>query len=287
MKNLTKNMTLILLCLTIGAMVVSCKKDVEKVEVTPATLTLKEGATAILSATVTPANAEFTLTWESSAPAIATVNASGTVTAIAEGKATITAEAGGKTATCVVTVEKDVPAIPVGVVLNENFDAGTLPTGWQTIDADGDSYTWDATFLAGQGLGHNSSSSFIASASYINSVGALTPDNWLITPQVQLNGNAELTFWLAGQDAGYAAEHYAVYISTTGTAPSDFTKLFEETFGDSKGHDGAKGTKAQTAWVQKTISLSGYTGNCYIAIRHFNCTDEFWLDLDDLKIENK
>lgn len=71
-------------------------------------LTLIEGGTAQLTATVEPIDAtNKKVTWSSSAPGVATVDASGNVTAVAEGTATITAttDDGGKTATCTVTVE--------------------------------------------------------------------------------------------------------------------------------------------------------------------------------------
>lgn len=70
-------------------------------------LTLIEGGTAQLTATVEPSDAtNKKVTWSSSAPGVATVDASGNVTAVAEGTATITAttDDGGKTATCTVTV---------------------------------------------------------------------------------------------------------------------------------------------------------------------------------------
>lgn len=70
-------------------------------------LTLIEGGTAQLTATIEPIDAtNKKVTWSSSAPGVATVDASGNVTAVAEGTATITAttDDGGKTATCTVTV---------------------------------------------------------------------------------------------------------------------------------------------------------------------------------------
>ena len=70
-------------------------------------LTLIEGGTAQLTATVEPSDAtNKKVTWSSSAPGVATVDARGNVTAVAEGTATITAttDDGGKTATCTVTV---------------------------------------------------------------------------------------------------------------------------------------------------------------------------------------
>lgn len=71
-------------------------------------LSLEPGGSEALTATVTPDNAtNKKVTWSSSASDVATVDASGNVTAVAEGTATITAttEDGGKTATCTVTVE--------------------------------------------------------------------------------------------------------------------------------------------------------------------------------------
>ena len=93
------------------------------VTVAPATLTLEVGQTGALTATVAPATAtNKAVTWTSSAPAIATVDASGTVKGIAPGTATITVKTadGGKTATCAVTVKAAVapPVKVTGITLN-------------------------------------------------------------------------------------------------------------------------------------------------------------------------
>lgn len=75
-----------------------------------ATATLTEGETLTLTATVAPATAlNKTVVWSTSNAEVATVDENGVVTAVAEGTATITATASGKEATCVVTVEGEVP----------------------------------------------------------------------------------------------------------------------------------------------------------------------------------
>ena len=77
------------------------------ITVTPTTLSLTEGKTATLSATVTPAEANQKVTWTSSNKTVATVDATGKVTAKAAGDAKITAttkDGTTLTATCAVTV---------------------------------------------------------------------------------------------------------------------------------------------------------------------------------------
>ena len=92
--------------------------DAPLVELTGLTLTPKKvdlevGKSCQLSAVKEPANAEGSLTWTSSKPAVAAVDKSGKVTAKGEGTATITVTCGTKSAACTVTVSKPlVPEVP-------------------------------------------------------------------------------------------------------------------------------------------------------------------------------
>ena len=96
-------------------------KTVSVTEVTldRAELTLTEGETETLTATVKPDNADNRkVTWSSDKTEIATVDGAGRVTAVKAGEAvvTVTTEDGGKTATCKVTVKaKVVPVTGVDV----------------------------------------------------------------------------------------------------------------------------------------------------------------------------
>ncbi len=76
------------------------------VKMNKAALTVKLGKTASLKATVAPKNTDFkTVTWASSNPAVATVDAKGKVRAVASGTAVITATTNcGQVASCTVTV---------------------------------------------------------------------------------------------------------------------------------------------------------------------------------------
>ena len=155
--------------------------------------------------------------------------------------------------------------------------SGEFPTesGWTTIDADGDGYAWyifaPSDAIDGNGNPTVFGGACMTSASYMQS--ALTPDDWLISPQVELKGI--LRMWLRGQDPGYAAEHFAVYVSTAGnTDVADFVELIPE-------------TEATGVYTEYTADLSAYEGQMgYIGIRHFNCTDEFRLNLDNFLIQD-
>lgn len=84
--------------------------------------TIAVGASETLTATVVPGNAyNKNVTWTSSDPAVATVDASGKVTGVAKGTATITVttENGGHTATC---------AVEVADIKNGNHDPYTKET---------------------------------------------------------------------------------------------------------------------------------------------------------------
>lgn len=67
-------------------------------------LSIAKGQTEPLTATLSPEDADSSITWSSSDKSIVTVDQNGLVTAIAAGKATITATAEGHSASCQVTV---------------------------------------------------------------------------------------------------------------------------------------------------------------------------------------
>ena len=76
---------------------------------------------------------------------------------------------------------------------------------------------------------YHSGSNAICSGSYINGVGALTPDEYLVSKNVSFVNGSTLSFWVAATDASYPADHFGVFVSTTGAEPSDFTSVQEWT----------------------------------------------------------
>ena len=145
------------------------------------------------------------------------------------------------------------------------------PAGWTTIDADGDGYNWmhwnnqNAEWACHSGYGH------MTSESYVNYVGELYPDNWLISPKTRLTG--DLSFWAAGQDPSYAAEVFAVYVSTGD--PTDINSFV-------KISDDITATGDVTEYAFDLAEYEGQDG--YVAIRHYNVTDMYRLNIDDVLI---
>ena len=161
----------------------------------------------------------------------------------------------------------DAPASAVETVF-EDFEEGF--GGWKAIDADGDGFSWNHHINTGSGnYATHSGDGSINSASWDSSAGALNPDNWIVSPLAVLDG--EFKFWACGQDASYAEEHFAVFVSTTSDSdPDAFVQVSEEFV--------ATGTM-----TEYTVDLSEFEGKeGYIAIRHFNVTDMFVLVVDDI-----
>ena len=126
------------------------KVAVSSVSLNKTSVTLTEGESEVLNATVKPDNAtDKTVTWSSSDASVAKVE-NGKVTAVKAGSATITAKAGDKSATCTVTVnKKDVTVTSVTlnkteVTLTEG-ESETLTATVKPDDASDKTVTWTSS----------------------------------------------------------------------------------------------------------------------------------------------
>ena len=152
-----------------------------------------------------------------------------------------------------------------------DFEDTTQLQGWAIVDNDSDGYCWtyaDTTLKA------HSGNCCLFSNSYVNNEDgnggtALTPDNWLISPEVTFANYLEL--WAVGQDPSYAAEVFAVYVTVDGEnyikVGGDFT-----TSGD---------------YARFVVDLTEYAGQVgHFCIRHYNVTDQFILCIDDIAMSD-
>ncbi|MCX7861953.1 MAG: choice-of-anchor J domain-containing protein [Bacteroidales bacterium] len=155
----------------------------------------------------------------------------------------------------------------------ESFEGTNFPPNcWFNIDADGDGKKWEVR-NASQGWGIYDGTKCAVSASWVQQ--PLTPNNYLITPRFTINNsNMILKFYAAPQDPAYPSDKFGVEVSTTGTQPSNFTSIYTYTL-----------TAADTVWKEITLPLSSYNGqNIYIAFRHYDCTDWFYMKIDKVQV---
>ncbi|MBR6039647.1 MAG: hypothetical protein IKP38_04105 [Clostridia bacterium] len=153
------------------------------------------------------------------------------------------------------------------------WDFEKEPVDWWFYDADGDGYNWDWVYDEGWtcygGVG------IIHSASYINNIGALSPDNIAVSPAFSLAEctDATLSAWARGQDSSANGEVFAFYAGTTYN-PDDWVKVSEDYTTDGE-------------YREYTADLSEFVGEpvVHIAIRHYNVTDMYWLNIDDVSIK--
>lgn len=162
----------------------------------------------------------------------------------------------------------------------EGFENGA--TGWTIIDSDGDGITWQLSDTSSQIANFaatypRTGNSCIIALSYDNLTHeALTPDEWLISPAITIPAGVSytLSFYDNGTNPSYAAEHYAVHVASANTvaAMSATTALMEQTLSTGD-------------WIKRTVDLSAYAGQTiYIGFRHFGCTDQFCLGIDDIRV---
>ena len=177
-----------------------------------------------------------------------------------------------------------------------DFEDSKMPHGWTTIDADGDGWDWMlAEAYMAPCYGHNGSTDMVISQSYNPAVGILHPDNYLVSEQVAFASGSHFSFYACAQDANWAAEHFGVFVSVgSNFNPSDFQEVQSWTMTSKGGgrpiegkasRDG--GTRTQGTWYYYDVDLSAYAGQFgYIAIRHYDCSDMFYLDVDDIAFGN-
>ena len=157
----------------------------------------------------------------------------------------------------------------------ESFESpeGILPECWQAVDADGDGFGWTIVTLD-EGDPVMDGANAIESRSYISGEGALTPDNYLITPQVTLGSNESLYYAVRSLRHKYSEEEYSILVSTTGSDVGDFTDVvFVDTL------------QYVNEWQARTIGLSTYANQTiYLAFRHHGTSDLYGFMIDAVKL---
>ena len=160
--------------------------------------------------------------------------------------------------------------------LNDFNDNDAWTTCQTFYDNDGDGNYW---FY--QALGDDTTDLHANSVSYINGVGPLTPDNWVIMGPVDLTNvsDALLEWEVMGLDPNYCNENYTIYVGPSNTYSDliNSSVSFNETI--------TSGGDACGSWADRSLDISAATGGLvYIGMRHHDVTDEFFLSIDNVSV---
>ena len=151
---------------------------------------------------------------------------------------------------------------------------------WTMVDVDADGNDWEAREWAGSGTWYEPFGGAMNSYSYDNNTGPLTPDNLAIAPSQDLSGvSSAMLTWSSGTGettaSGWYEDHYSVYVVTDPTAIATAMPVFETTL--------LAGETVYNESVDIT-SIAAGQATVYVAFRHFNCTDEWTVTIDEVSI---
>jgi gliding motility-associated-like protein len=159
--------------------------------------------------------------------------------------------------------------LPFNVPFQEGFNStSTTQNCWTVLNVNGDGDSWNMDYATNPYEG--------------NQVAVLLTDgnggannDWLISPQIVLNGNQRLRYRYRVQSATEPND-FRVMLSTTGTAPASFTTTIVPL-----------ATYGNITYVEKIVNLTGITGNANIGFHVPQGGLDGWrLYIDKFIVEN-
>ena len=246
-----------------------CQKEpakiaVEAVMISTYSISLTEGGSSTVSATVFPTNAtNKEVFWTTSDPSVATVE-SGLVNAVSAGKATITVttEDGGKKATCEVTVKAKVIDV-TGVSLDmptltlEKGSTGTLTATIAPSDATNKSVIWSSDNEAVATVSEEGVVSALSAGKTIVTVttvdqGRTATCKVTVTPAIPEAIDLGLSVkWASWNLGATKPEEYGGYYQWAGTEDISDTSIYLD-FTNCPYHIGADGKTGWTKYVSSS-----------------------------------
>ena len=167
------------------------------------------------------------------------------------------------------------------IIWSDDFEDEDV-SDWMIYDEDGDGNAWADYFQVQDGNGNPVSPVSLISRSWQGV--PLTPDNWIVSSEIDLTSVAApitLRWKVQAAAASWDQEHYSVYVSTgvdlVSLEASDVT--FSETYDD---------PDDMGQQYDRELDLSSFAGQVvYVAFRHHDCTDQDWLSIDDVSVEGE
>lgn len=181
------------------------------------------------------------------------------------------------------------------VVFDEDFATQqSQQPGWTVLDTDGDGDNWGyydygatpaATTSSTLNTALNAQGRIAISESWKGPLPGtvLTPDNYLISPAINLsgvpttNGSVTLKFKIGSSQsfASFAQEYVSVYVVTSITSATTISA-------NTPVHSAVLASTGINEFTYDISSKGGQT--VYLVFRHHNCTDEGALLLDDISV---
>ena len=219
--------------------------SVDSVAVSPPSALLPPGGSVLLNATPLASDgrplSSRSITWTSSKPDVAAVNASGLVTGVAEGEVTITAASGGRNSAASVSIRTPVATVDISP------DHGVLNPG-QALQLAATPRDVHGNALAGRGVNWASSAPDVAA---VDSKGRVT---------AVAVGSASISATVGGQrGAATIGVHSSLSVSTIGLAEGVVGQAYHQSLA-ARGGDGTYLWSISAGQLPPGFSLDGSTG---------------------------
>ncbi|HLU80831.1 MAG TPA: choice-of-anchor J domain-containing protein [Flavobacteriaceae bacterium] len=182
-------------------------------------------------------------------------------------------------AACVAAISMNAQTI----IFQDDFNDQDI-SDWTLYDQDGDGNNWGDLFQIGDGQG-----GFITPVSLISRSWQqmpLTPDNWAVSPPIDLTNEGGKTItvsWLRQVNDAFPDEHYTLYVGTS----DDITVLVNSSLTKDENFTTTPSPETDTP---KTITLdiSSMAGQVvYLAFRHWDSSDADFLSIDDVTVTSE
>lgn len=160
-------------------------------------------------------------------------------------------------------------------------------SNWTSYNNDTDTLEWFVVDLSAGTTALASQGECAISNSWTSAGGgtALTPDNLLVSPAIDLTNSVSVTLdWGCGSPettaSGWYEEYYACYVVTAADLPGIIGGTYPTAI-----HEGAltAGEVMETQSIDISTQAAGQSA-VHIVYRHFNCTDENYIALDDISV---
>lgn len=163
-------------------------------------------------------------------------------------------------------------------VWSDDFNDSDI-SDWTLIDADGDTFNWSAVQITDE----DGNPAAVAPTPVLRSASwsqvDLAPNNWAISPAMDLSGasgSVTLKWQAMAIDADWDDENYTVYVGTEATIAH--LQASGTTFGEN-----LSGVNTLT---DRSLDVSSFIGQTiYVAFRHHNSGGQFTMEIDNVEVE--